>query len=69
MLKVTNVSKRNVNLGEVILSSFQSYVFKNGVSDEIKVKINSLVNIGILKVYNITDIEEEKSSKKSNKRK
>lgn len=78
MIKVTNISSMSVEIGSVVIKPKKSYTFPDNLPDDIMREINSLSNLGLIRVLVIYTVEEtplneennetNSSTKKSNKK-
>lgn len=73
MIKVTNISKRSVVIGGVAIKSLKSYIFPDNMPDDIMEDINSLSNLGFIRVTAIEEVNnaavgETTTTRKSNKK-
>lgn len=69
MFRVVNVSKKTVSVGGVRIEPLATHVFnENELSQSAMNRITGLANIGVLKIYQITE-SDETVTKKSSKRK
>lgn len=53
MLKITNISNRNVDIGGTVLAPTDTHTFEGELSNIIKGKINSLYNLGLIRMVHI----------------
>lgn len=64
MLKVTNVSKRIVYIGNVHINPTKSHIFEERLSDGVKAKVETLFNLGFIHIANVdTDMNKKKNKK------
>lgn len=58
MIKVTNISSMSVEIGSVIIKPKKSYTFPDNLPDDMMREINSLSNLGLIRVVVINTVEE-----------
>ena len=73
MIKVTNISKRSVVIGGVVIKPLKSYIFPDNMPDDIMEDINNLSNLGFIRVTAIEEVnnavvDETTTTRKSNKK-
>ena len=53
MLKITNISNRNVDIGGVVIEPTDAHIFEGELNNIVKSKINSLYNLGLIRMVHI----------------
>ena len=64
MLKVTNISDRDVYIGIILLKPLESYIFENGLTDRQKNKVEALSNLNLIQIVKVDKVITKKKNKK-----
>lgn len=64
MIKVTNISDRDVYIGIILLKPLESYIFENGLTDRQKNKVEALSNLNLIQIVKVDKVITKKKNKK-----
>lgn len=64
MIKVTNISDRDVYIGIILLKPLESYIFENGLTDRQKNKVEALSNLNFIQIVKVDKVITKKKNKK-----
>lgn len=68
MIKVTNISERDVYIGTILVEPLTSYTFEKDLTDKQKRKIETLFKLGLIQVFKVDKVTNLLPSKKKNKK-
>ena len=68
MIKVTNISNKNISIDGIIIKPFEFVVFPENIPETTRSRINALSNLKIISVAYVDEtVTNKKSNRKSNK--
>lgn len=68
MIKVTNISNKNISIDGISIKSFEFVVFPENIPETTRSRINALSNLKIISVAYVDEtVTNKKSNRKSNK--
>ena len=68
MIKVTNISNKNISIDGISIKPFEFVVFPENIPETTRSRINALSNLKIISVAYVDEtVTNKKSNKKSNK--
>lgn len=65
MIKVTNISNKNISIDGISIKPFEFVVFPENIPETTRSRINALSN---LKIISVAYVDETATNKKSNKK-
>ena len=68
MIKVTNISNKNISIDGISIKPFEFVVFPENIPETTRSRINALSNLKIISVAYVDEtVTNKKSNRKSNK--